>query len=389
MIESRPRGYVRAVPSSKDRAGNGLTLFFSRRGSLQGWNSDGLLERELALYRLLAAELERVTFVTYGYEGDEAFLPALGPIRLVCNRHRLPRQAFERVVSDLHPLVVPGSTVVKSNQMEGAEVALRAARRWRKKFIARCGYLLSDFSLRRHGAGSAEAERARAVERKVFAEADCGVVTTDAMREFVLEHYGVGEERIRVIPNYVDTEAFKPRPSAARSSPRVAFIGRLDQQKNPLALVEGMSGLDAELVMVGAGSLQGELEQLAKDRGVRLTMPGRLPHPELPTLLASADLFVLPSLYEGHPKVLLEAMAAGVPVVGTDVDGIRNLLRHGENGYVCGTSAPELHEAIRELLDAPALRQRLGRAGRQFVVDNYSLKRIAPLELELVLELAS
>ncbi|MDX6517564.1 MAG: hypothetical protein QOF50_410 [Gaiellaceae bacterium] len=285
-------------------------------------------------------------------------------------------------------MVVPGSTVVKSNQIEGAEVALRAARRWRKKFIARCGYLLSDFSLRRYGAGSPETERARALERKVFSEADCGVVTTDAMREFVLDQYGVDEERIRVIPNYVDTEAFKPGPSAVRSSPRVLFIGRLDRQKNPLALVEAMSGLDADLVMVGAGSLQGELEQLAEDRRVRLTMPGRLPHLELPALLASADLFVLPSLYEGHPKVLLEAMAAGVPVLGTDVDGISSLLRHGENGYVSGTAAPELHEAIRELLDAPSLRQRLGRAGRQFVVDNYSLKRIAPLELELVLELA-
>ncbi|MDX6477552.1 MAG: hypothetical protein QOG29_139, partial [Gaiellaceae bacterium] len=106
--------------------------------------------------------------------------------------------------------MVPGSTVVKSNQIEGAEVALRAARRWRKKFIARCGYLLSDFSLRRYGAGSPETERARALERKVFSEADCGVVTTDAMREFVLDQYGVDEERIRVIPNYVDTEAFKP-----------------------------------------------------------------------------------------------------------------------------------------------------------------------------------
>ena len=378
----------RAVAALKDRAGVGLTLFFCRRGSLQAWNSDGLLERELALYRLLAAELERVTFVTYGYEGDEAFLPTLGPIRLVCNRHRLPRQAYERVVSDLHPLLVRGSTVLKSNQMEGADVALRAARRWRKKFIARCGYLLSDFSQRRYGADSPEAERARALERTVFTHADRGVVTTDAMREFVLEHYGVAEERIRVIPNYVDTETFQPGPGGARSSPRVVFIGRLDQQKNPLALVEAMSGLDAELVMVGAGRLQGEVEQLAKELGVRLTLPGRLPHPELPGLLAASDLFVLPSHYEGHPKVLLEAMAAGVPVVGTDVDGIRNLLRHGENGYVCGTSAPELHEAIRELLDAPTLRQRLGQAGRQFVVDNYSLKRIAPLELEVVRELA-
>ena len=125
------------------RDGVGLTLFFCRRASLQSWNSDGFLERELALGRILASELERVTFVTYGYEGDRAFQPALGDIRLQCNGHRLPRPVYERLVSDLHPLLVRGSTVVKSNQVEGADVPLRAARRWRKKFIARCGYLLS------------------------------------------------------------------------------------------------------------------------------------------------------------------------------------------------------------------------------------------------------
>jgi glycosyltransferase involved in cell wall biosynthesis len=367
----------------------GLTLFFCRRGSLQGWNSDGFLERELALYRILAANLERVTFVTYGFEGDEAFLPALGRIRLVCNRHRIPRPVFERLVSDLHPLFVRGSTVVKSNQVEGADVPLRAARRWGKRFVARCGYLLSHFSERRYGAGSPQAERARALERQVFTKADRVVVTTDEMRRVVVERYGVPEERVRVIPNYVDTEAFRPGPPPQNDPPRVCFVGRLDDQKNPLALVEAASGLDVELVMVGAGRLQGELEQRAAELGVRLSLPGRLPHAELPELLATCDLFVLPSHYEGHPKTLLEAMAAGLPVVGTDVEGIRNLLRPGETGLVTGTSAPELREAIRELLDSPALRERLGRVAREFVVESYSLARIAPLELGIVRELSA
>ena len=366
----------------------GLTLFFCRRGSLQGWSTDGFLERELALYRFLAEHLDRVTFVTYGFEGDEAFLPALGRIRLVCNRHRIPRPAFERLVSDLHPLLVRGSTVVKSNQVEGADVPLRAAQRWRKKFIARCGYLLSHFSARRYGESSAEAERARKLEQRVFTKADRVVVTTAEMRDTVLERYGVDGSRVQVIPNYVDTETFRPRANATRESLRICFVGRLDDQKNPVALVEAVAGLDAELVMVGAGRLQGEVERAAAERGVRLRLPGRLPHEELPELFSTCDLFVLPSNYEGHPKALLEAMAAGLPVVGTDVDGVRTLLRDRDNALVTGTSAPELHEAVRELVESPALRERLGRAARDFVVENYALEKIAPLELGIVRELS-
>jgi glycosyltransferase involved in cell wall biosynthesis len=366
----------------------GLTLFFCRRGSLQGWSSDGFLERELALYRILADDLERVTFVTYGYEGDEAFKPELGRIRLVCNRHRLPRPIFERVVSDLHPLLVRGSTVLKSNQVEGADVPLRAAQRWRKKFIARCGYLLSHFSERRYGSDSPQAERARGLERRVFTRADRVSVTTEEMRAGIVERYGVDEARIRVIPNYVDTEAFRPRPNGGGDPLRICFVGRLDDQKNPVALVEAVSGLDAELVMVGAGRLRGEVERVAADRGVRLSLPGRLPHAELPELFSRCDVFVLPSNYEGHPKALLEAMAAGLPVVGTDVDGVRSLLRDHENGLVTGTAASELREAIRELAGSPALRERLGRAAREFVVENYSLAKIAPLELGIVRELS-
>src|SRR5919108_2876015 len=273
----RPDDRARALTESRRMAG--LTLFFCRRGSLQGWNSDGFLERELALYRILAAHLERLTFVTYGFEGDEAFRPALGQIRLVCNRHRIPRPVFERLVSDLYPLFVRGSTVVKSNQVEGADVPLRAARRWSKRFVARCGYLLSHFSERRFGAGSPQAERARALERKVFTKADQVVVTTDEMRRVVVERYGVPEERARVIPNYVDTEAFRPGPSPHNDPPRVCFVGRLDDQKNPLALVEAASGLDVELVMVGAGKLQSELERRGGGPGGRRRPPRPPPPP--------------------------------------------------------------------------------------------------------------
>ena len=76
-------------------------------------------------------------------------------------------------------------------------------------------------------------------------------------------------------------------------------------------------------------------------------------------------------------------MACGLPVIGTDVPGIRELIRHGETGYLCGTSPQELREAIKTVLGDRKLQERLGRSARAFVVEHFALEKIVPLELAL------
>jgi glycosyltransferase involved in cell wall biosynthesis len=116
---------------------------------------------------------------------------------------------------------------------------------------------------------------------------------------------------------------------------------------------------------------------------------GNVQHRQLPGILKSADLFVLPSRYEGHPKTLIEAMACGLPVVGTDVPGIREIIQHGENGYLCGTSPEEIREAIRVILGDSERRVRMGRNAREFVVEHFALDRIVEKELALLEELTT
>jgi glycosyltransferase involved in cell wall biosynthesis len=113
-----------------------------------------------------------------------------------------------------------------------------------------------------------------------------------------------------------------------------------------------------------------------------------VPNSELPGYLNRAGLFILPSFYEGHPKALIEAMACGLPVIGADSPGIRELIRHGETGYLCGTEPESIREAIQDLLDSPTLSAQMGHHARQFVIENYSLDRIAELELALLKEAA-
>jgi len=95
-------------------------------------------------------------------------------------------------------------------------------------------------------------------------------------------------------------------------------------------------------------------------------------------------VFVLPSQYEGTPKALLEAMACGLAVVGTNVPGIRELIQDGVNGLLCEPDVKAISEAIARLLNDAELRARLGRAARRFVEERYAQSKVVETEARLL-----
>ena len=107
-----------------------------------------------------------------------------------------------------------------------------------------------------HGLDSSEAFQARILERNLFMNADHVIVTTSSMRKTVIRNYGLHEDKITIIPNYVDTTLFKPNVKSCNKPSHLCFIGRLEDQKNPLTLLEALKGLDVELTMIGDGKLR-------------------------------------------------------------------------------------------------------------------------------------
>ena len=240
-----------------------LVLFFTRSLSLDIWERVGMLAREVALYRALQPHLGRITFVTYGDAKDLAFAEQLPGIHIVCNRWRLPHHWYLRWLHYYPGSWRQGPAVYKSNQTPGAEIALSMARRWGHTFVSRCGYLYSEFMRRGYGADSSEARQAADLERLVFTGADRLIVTTDAMKRSIQSDYGVDAERIRVIPNYVQSHRFAPGSGLSgaggeQAVPYTLFIGRLNAQKNLFALLKAMVGLPGELWLVGEGGVGGK-----------------------------------------------------------------------------------------------------------------------------------
>jgi glycosyltransferase involved in cell wall biosynthesis len=364
-----------------------LTLFFTQGVSLATWEAVGMLKREVALYRGLAQAGLGVRFVTYGGQQDAALAAHIPEIEILCNRRALPDWLYARWAARRVPNA-PGQ-IVKSNQVPGAQVALKAARRSGAAFVARCGYLFSLNEARQHGEQSARARAARQLESRIFPAADRAVVTTPVIRAALIERYSVDPERIRVIPNYVLTDHFAPAASLSHTPPRLVFVGRLASEKNLFALLEAVAPLDVELLIIGEGPQRAELEAVAAKGKAAVSFLGAQPHLELPALLNSCDVYVQPSFYEGHPKTLIEAMSCGLPVIGGRVSGIEELIQHGQTGLLCETSPEGIRAPIHTLLDDSAMRERLGAAARQYVLEHFSLEKVLELELALYAELAA
>jgi glycosyltransferase involved in cell wall biosynthesis len=179
-----------------------------------------------------------------------------------------------------------------------------------------------------------------------------------------------------VIPNAIDVPVAPPARNGTRR-PRLVAVGRLKAPKDFLTLVRAVAELPAracELVVVGDGpdreELEAEIRDLGLDGDVRLLGE----RSDVAELLAGADAFVLSSVSEGMPISVLEAMAAGLPVVATQVGGVPELVADGETGFLVPPGEPQaLADALRRLLADQDLRQRLGDAGLERVRRSFDL----------------
>ncbi len=180
----------------------------------------------------------------------------------------------------------------------------------------------------------------------------------------------------------VDTEEFSWIERARAGPTRILTVGRLDRMKGNAVLLRALArlvraGTDAELVVVGDGPERHALEQLARELEVesRTTWTGTVGQDEIRRYYADADVFCLPSFAEGIPIVLMEAMATGLPVVANMITAIPELVDDGVSGILVRPGREDLlAEALGRLAADPDLRLRLGRAARQTVVDEYSLR---------------
>jgi len=185
---------------------------------------------------------------------------------------------------------------------------------------------------------------------------------------------------ITVVPYGVDMRRFTPQRKHASSHVVIGAVSRLSSEKGMRYLIDAFGqlreryGANVSLRIAGDGPerprIEGAIQRLNLDSSVELR--GWLDHDQVPGFLNELDVFVLPSTWEGFGVAAAEAAAAGLPVVATNVYGIPDVVRDGETGFLTPPKDPgALARAIGRLVEDPALRARLGEAGREYVARHY------------------
>ncbi len=359
-----------------------LALFFTRGVSLKVWDHIGMLDREVALYNMMKKMGVKITFVTYGNKTDLEYTKRLPGIRILTNRWGLPSRLYERWLPLLHGWHLRKADIFKTNQTRGADIALRAANLWRKPLVTRCGYMWSDFAGKQYGQNSPLYRQALSIEKKVFSESKWIIITTSSMKINIENKIHNALGRTVIIPNYVMTDIFSPKNNSDKKFD-IVYVGRVDKQKNVEGLLEAIVDLDTTLLLIGNGELKSKLMDRFGNIHGRLYWIDRVANIELPRYINQAKIFILPSFYEGHPKTLIEAMACGSAVIGADSPGIREIIKHGETGWLCSTDPGSIRKAILHLEANPALCKQMGENARKYAKKLFSLDRIVKMELDV------
>jgi glycosyltransferase involved in cell wall biosynthesis len=225
-------------------------------------------------------------------------------------------------------------------------------------------------------------------KRFILAQATVITATTyflaDATRK-----YAPPKKDILVIPFGVDLDLFdpsiNPRQRDKTQPFRIGFLKHLRMKYGPDTLIEATrilrdKGYKVRTILAGEGEDEDKLRRLARDIGVGgiTDFVGRIPHEEVPPFLAGLDVFCMPSRQESFGVAAVEAEAMELPVVATRIGGIPEAVKENESALLVKPDDPvALAEAIARLLDDPAMCARMGKAGREYVKQNYDWRENA------------
>lgn len=369
--------------SMKDLKNKRIALFFAYNVSLKIWNDLGMISRESKIWHIFGKNFAQVYFITYGNKEENKFMGYFPNIKLLNNRWHLNKFFYSLILPLLYRKELKKVDIYKVNQISGALPAVISKILFKKRLVVRCGFQLSLF-FKKQKESILKVVTALILEKIAYNFADLVILTSPEDKEYAIRTHKINPAKITIFPNGIDTELFKIMPDVEENSGRILFVGRLIWQKNLFSLLEASRGIGGiHLVIIGRGPLKADLRRASEKWGINIEFLDSVNNDCLPLEYNKAEIFVLPSLFEGNPKVLLEAMACGRAIVASDICGINNIVKNRITGILCSPEAFSIRAALSQILRDKQLGRTIGQNARRYSEENFNLRKLIEDEVRL------
>jgi len=376
-------------------------LIFTYNRSLELWNRIGILNREISLYKRFLEKNVRVSFLTYGDDSDLNYKSIIEDIKIIPIKDLIKTNNSKSKL--LKSLIISFklreefkiADVIKTNQLEGSWITWIPKIFFHKKLVIRGGFEWLKFYILKKKKGFLKYWLGYFwryfIEFISYNLADEIIVTNPEDIDFIINKFRLKKKKnkIHLIYNFIDTELFRPI-NLNKHDKRVLFIGRFNYQKNLFNLLESFRYLKGfSLDLIGKGPLMKRLIDKSREIGIPIRFLDEVPNNMLPEIMNKYQIFILPSFYEGNPKVLLEAMSCGLACITSNVYGINNIIDHQYNGYLCNLKPQSIANAIKTVYNNKDLINKMGKNARDYILMNCSLDSITNKELLIYKNLLS
>jgi glycosyltransferase involved in cell wall biosynthesis len=369
-----------------------VILVFTYGISLKNWHESGIYEREMLFYQKLEQMYDvKYTFITYGDKQDKTFLSGFShaeviPIYDLYKRSRF--NAINLIKSFFVPLYIKKdvalNSVIKTNQLNGAWIGIILKFLLGASLIVRTGYNIHQFKVLEKKPNYI-INFYKYLTKISLAQADIFICTSETDKKKISSLSKVPRS-IKVVPNWVYETV--ENPFARRYKRKILSVGRLEAQKNYEDLIKSLKNTDIEIDIVGEGSLKDKLEIIALQYGVKVNFLGTLDFFELNNLYKDYKIFVSSSIFEGNPKVVLEALASGCIVIANNTSNIRDIVVNNNNGFTYKKNE-NIAELVLKIIDDEITYNEVSKNGYETIENKYLLSTIIKNEIKLYRSLIS
>jgi glycosyltransferase involved in cell wall biosynthesis len=357
-----------------------VLILFTSNISLFEWKRKKILNREISLYLKFNSDY-KFYFLTYGDEKDLSIIPnsKINVIPIFCNKKIFKNKFFRFLYSIFFVIYnikkFRKFDIIKSNQLLGSHLGILIKILLRKRLICRMGYD-PNFFLSKQKNVFIKRTLIKFYSYLVFYFSDRIIVTTTFIKNYLIRNFFINEKKFFINPNFIDTNLFNNKHiNKTTQLKNFISISRLDEQKNLLFLFNEISLSNAKLDLIGLKK-KSDFYQKIKKKYLGINFLGQIDNQNIKKMFIKYDAFILLSKFEGNPKSLLEAMSCGMLVVGSNVDGINNIIDHGQNGFLIDLKTGSLSDLIKDIKDKKFNIKKIRENSRKFVIKNHSLKKI-------------